>query len=262
MLTRVLKVPLVTPATISELEGELPQYITRHFNKDFVVPDVEKPLKELTLSGSYLFGTIFGYRPADTTQDGRLGDFQEGLQREVFMSRTGMYNISDGGYSISSTRVNGFEDPVAVEYAVNDYCSCASHGKFSRERALRLRASKNPDVNYYVVYDLKKLKNALQKMLQDDLETKDLSILIRNVVYGEKDRVWEAESEFHRQSDKDHLGFWLGNSFVKSENYKHEEEVRILIFDAQKAGRLPNKAKPMSWHDEGIADAIEDHGCF
>ena len=263
VIGREVSVPNLSAKQISEIEGEQPTHITRHFNKDAYTTSDERSLRDLTLSGSYHFGTISGYRPADNRLvGGRLGDVQEGLQRQVFKSRNGSYNADIDGMNLKDVKIVGFDDPVAIEYRVNDYCSCASIGKFSLERALTLRAKGNEDVNYYAVYDLSKLMTAIQEILLEDTSKRNFKILSRPVLYGQKDRVWDVEAGFQHREARDHLAVWLGTAFVKPSNYMHEEEIRLILLDPERAGNLPDNAGSVSWVDARIAAAIVEHGSF
>jgi len=227
--------------------------ITRHFNRKYA---------EITMSGSFRFGTIEGYRPADQAQLGRFSDYQEGLQREVFHSRTGIYNIKLDDGVLSDNTIIGFSDPVAIEYRVNDYCSCSSIGDFEKERALLLRSRGNPDIDYYVVYDLRKLLSAIDLTISERSDLAHLTAISRKVEYGQKDRHWRIEEQYTHKEDRDHLAVWLGNAFVKSPDYCHEEEVRILLTDLKEAGGLRSEFSEVILKDERIAEAIVASGAF
>lgn len=263
VIRREVNVPELSADQISEIEDERPTYITRHFNKDSDTTSGETSLGDLILSGSYHFGTISGYRPADNRLvGGRHGDVQEGLQREVFSSRSGIYNANIEGLGLNNVRISGFENPVAIEYRVNDYCSCASIGNFLRKRALTLRDKGNDDINYYAVYDLSKLMAAIQEILLEDSSKQHYKIISRSVSYGQKDRIWEVEHDFHHKEARDHLAVWLGTAFVKPSNYAHEEEIRLILLDPARAGNLPKNTGSVSWVDARIAASIVDHGPF
>ncbi|WP_221830457.1 hypothetical protein [Paracoccus yeei] len=227
--------------------------ITRHFNKN---------ITSITLRGSYRFGTIEGYRPADCAQVGRFSDHQEGIQREIFHSRSGIFNAKIGSATFENVSIDGFENPIAVEYEVNDYCSCSSVGDFSHDRAIMLRERGNPDIDYYSVYDLPKLIEAISEILKEKEDTAHLSVICRAVSYGEKDRHWQVEDRYDHTEQRDHLAVWLGNAFVKSPDYSHEAEIRMLIIDPSKPGQLASGSTYITLNDQRIADAIVDHGSF
>jgi len=263
VIGREVSVPKLSTEQISQIEGEQPTYITRHFNKDAFTTSGERSLRDLILSGSYHFGTISRYRPADNRLvGGRLGDVQEGLQREVFRSRSGSYNVDIDGAILNDVNIAGFDDPVAIEYRVNDYCSCASIGRFSLERALTLRAKGNDDINYYVVYDLSKLMAAIQEILLEDTSKRHFRIISHPVLYGQKDRVWEVEAGFQHREARDHLAVWLATTFVKPSNYTHEEEIRLILLDPERAGKLAENVDSVAWVDARIAAAIVEYGSF
>ncbi len=263
LIAHDVAVPELDIGKLSEIEGEQPAYITRHFNQNARIPGGDHRLLDLVLAGSYHFGTIFRYRPADSRlSSGRLGDLQEGIQREVFGSRSGIYNAEFDGISLRNVGISGFENPVAIEYRVNDYCSCASIESFSLDRALALRSKGNEDLNYYAVYDFSKLRAAIQSILLEDSSTQHLRLISRSVSYGEKDRVWEIESGFQHQEDRDHLALWLGTVFVKPSHYEHEDEIRLILLDPVRVGNLPEDSCSISWIDARIAAAIVEHGSF
>lgn len=248
-----LRVPTFNENDLSKIVYSDAEFITRH---------VKASILSQTLSGSFKFGTIEGYRPADKGLDGRFGDHQEGIQRDVYRSRNGDYNGELHGMSFFDVRINGFENPVTVQFSVNDYCSCSSRGLFSINRARRIRDNGNPDLGAYAVYDLKKLRLAIQSIVAEKGDTKHLKIISRNVDYGEKDRQWEFDGFLKDKADKDHTAIWLSSIFVKSHSYQHEDELRMILVDPSEAGNLPKTAEAIFLEDARIADAIVDSGTF
>lgn len=253
MMRRTIAVPSLTTASLASIAGQSPQTITRHINRKYL---------QDTIKGSFRFGTIAGYKPADTAQGGRLGDLQEGSQRQVFSSRTGVYNGNFIGANFRDVSIDGFENPIVIEYSVNDYCSCSSINGFRQDRANTLRARGNPDIDTFVVYDLEKLTKALREIFAENSMWQHFEILSREVIYGEKDRHWSVEGEIEITDDRDHLEIWLGTSFVKSTAYEHEEEFRMLVIDPSKAGQLAEDIKHLLIQDPRIAGAIIEHGHF
>lgn len=248
-----LRVPKLTTPMLKALDEKLTPKITRHFNHQHLAG---------TIAGSFRFGTIAGYRPADTAQAGRLGDIQEGSQREVFSSRSGLYDVDLPGMEISGNQLIGFDSPIVLEYIVNDFCSCASIGPFQTDRAFILRSKGNAELDTFVVYDLEKLTMALDEVFSEDTNLQHLKTISRNVVYGQKDRHWDIEGNVSVRDERDSLAVWLGTTFVKPEAYKHEEELRILAVCPDRPGQLPNDAEPMMLNDPRIADAITEYGHF
>ncbi len=251
--TQLVKVPPLSDDDLQRLDSHASALITRHI--------AERHL-DITLQGSFRFGTIAGYRRQDESLIGRFSDFQEGFQRDVFCSRVGLYNGEFGNLTLSDVPIEGFEDPLVHEFSVNDYCSCSSRGEFSRERAHRIRDRGNPDVGAYVVYDLKKLVDALKSIISEQDDNMRLRLFARHVEYGNKDRRWEIENHFNFQACKDYIAIYLGTVFIKSPDYEHEEELRIILTDPNKVGQLSDGAASFILNDPRIADAIVDHGTF
>ncbi|MFC2967727.1 hypothetical protein [Acidimangrovimonas pyrenivorans] len=246
--------PALSLRDIEGIDDTSAEYVTRHFKEDFIGG---------ALRGYFRFGTIASYRPADMKQIGRFSDAQEGTQQETFRSRTGLYDdVAIGGNRILGTTIVGFDNPIVYEYVVNDYCSCSSSGKFDLARAKLLRERGNDDIGAYAVYDLKKLRQAIEDLILEKAETNDLVLIGRDVVYGSKDRHWEIEERFEYAASKDRLAVWLGTAFVKSKDYMHEEEVRMLLIDPRNAGGLDERAEPLEFEDPRIAAAVIDHGRF
>ncbi|MGR3622435.1 hypothetical protein [Pseudophaeobacter sp.] len=253
MMRKKIAVPPLTTASLKSIEGQSPQTITRHINRKYL---------QDTIKGGFRFGTIAGYKPADNAQGGRLGDLQEGSQRLVFSSRTGMYNGNFDGAAFQDVSIEGVESPIVIEYSVNDYCSCSSINGFRQDRANTLRARGNPDIDTFVVYDLEKLTKALREIFAENPMWQHFEILSRRVIYEEKDCHWSVEDEVAITEDRDHLEIWLDTSFVKSRAYEHEEEVRMLVIDPSKAGQLAEDIKLLPIQDPRIAGAVIEHGHF
>jgi hypothetical protein len=245
--------PVLTDDIIQELDANPPETITRHIEAQYL-----KPAQD----GAFYFGTIASYAPKDTALTaGRLGDGQEGTQRDVFNTRSGFFkNAKFGGLELSNVAVEGM-DAVAVEYTVNDYCSCSSLGDFDEDRAGSLRNQGNPTLDSYVTYDVAKLKAALQDILDEQLERK-LRLFGREVIYGKKDREWEIEQRYAHVEERDPLAIYLGITTVKSPNYKHEDEYRMLLVDPEKLGILPPDTPYLFLKDSRIADTIVASGSF
>lgn len=253
LMTRWLEIPMLTEESIKLIQSSPPKYITRHIK----LADLSR-----TLAGSFKFGTITGYRPADEALIGRFSDFQEGLQKEVFKSRSGVFNNEIYGHQFNQFYSWGFDDEMVFEFTANDYCSCSSIGEFSQERAVTIRERGNPDLSAYVVYDFEKLISAIREILIEDLNRSHLSTLYRIIEYGEKDRHWEVEDSVSVVQDRDQMAIWLGTAFVKSPDYTHEEEIRIILFDPEKASRLPDGESALILNDRKIAESVTMHGVF
>lgn len=253
LISKKVDIPKLDSDAIKLIDNVNTKIITRHF---------KETLLDITLAGSFRFGTISRYRPADNNLVGRFSDTQEGLQCNVFRSRTGLYNGRiDDGY-IRNTRMIGIDDPISIEYQVNDYCSCSSIGGFSKLRANQIRDRGNPDIGAYAVYDLNKLRVALKLVFKEKPALNNKILLARNVEYGEKNRSWDVEENFNIKLDRDQLAVWLGTTFVKSIDYQHEEEIRILVVDPNKVACLDEKAEPELLNDPRIADCIIEYGKF
>tara|TARA_R110002020_G_scaffold98621_2_gene234594 strand:+ start:14833 stop:15651 length:819 start_codon:yes stop_codon:yes gene_type:complete len=257
LISARVQIPHLDATTLSRLNSHKTKVVTRHFSNN-----EENRLLEKTLNGSFKFGTIVGYRPADEAQIGRFSDLQEGLQRDVFRSRDGTYNAEIGGIDISKSSMIGIENPLVHQVEVNEYCSCSSRGSFDLERAKVLRERDNPDLNAYVVYDLVKLLTAIKDIVAESKERENLRIVAREVQYGDKDRSWEIDGRINFGPERDHLDDWLNNIFVKSTEYCPEDELRIILLDPARAGLLSNEERPYILNDDRIASAIIDFGNF
>lgn len=252
-ISRPILVPTLSDQDITTINNYNGRYITRH---------IPRRLLPITLEGSFRFGSIASYRPKDSQLHGRFSDYQEGRQREIFRSHSGIYNVKVEGVNLSDVRISGFENPIVIIYEVNDLCSCSSIGEFSSNRAATLRSRGNGDVNAYVVYDVGRLITAISDILAEHDDTANMGIIVRKVVYGEKDRHWVIQDRYENTQDRDFLAVWLGNVFVKSLDYIHEEEVRIVITDKDRAGQLSDAIDSKIFKDERIAAAIVAHGNF
>ena len=253
LLRQSVKVPFLDKDALALINDETITQVTRHFNKDLLAR---------TLSGSFRLGTISQYRPADSSQIGRFSDSQEGLQREVFTNPSGIYSGDLNGNKLENNKIVGFDDPVAIEYIVNDYCSCSSIGKFSEQRAQLIKNRGNSQLSAYAVYDLPKLRQAIEEILSETDFRKHSQTIIKTVHYGAKDRRWDVEGRMSLSNDRDAVSIWLNNAFVKSTDYNHEEEIRLLLVDPKNIGGLAEDTKELILNDPRIADSIIDHGIF
>lgn len=229
------------------------QFLTRHFDSRYL-----KSFEE----GYFRFGTVAGYKSADMRFIGRLGDHQEGRRREVYRSTSGIYSGVSGGRLFLNNRISGSDHPIVFERVSNDYCSCSSLGKFSIGRAQEFREHGNADIGAYAVYDLMKLRESLSKILLESNDLKDLVPVGRPVIYGEKDVTTSFIGHFYHDSNQDQLEQWSKITFVKAEEYKHEEEFRLLLIHPARIGGLNSEAPPLPITDRRIADCIVDSGIF
>lgn len=246
-------VPNLDDGLISALNTYNGSRLTRHFNEKWM---------GATLEGSFRFGSVYSYRGSDTQLQGRFSDYQEGVQSETFRSRTGLYSGHVGGADLQDNIISGYDNPVELRYEANDYCSCSSIGDFDERRALTLRERGNPDINRYVVYDAKKLISTIREMMSESPDFKDCAIFAQKVLYGEKNRHWKVEGFFDDKSQKDFLAIWLEIVFVKSPDYIHEQEVRIVIASLNLAGRLNTECTEYLFNDRRISDSIVQSGSF
>lgn len=225
--------------------------ITRHIDIKYL--DAAK-------RGYFRFGTLIGYRPKDEMLIGRFSDVQEASQLNYYRSRTGVYNYYGASSSYIDCVFSGYDYGMAIEFFCNDYCSCSSRSDFNMQRALTLRSKGNPDIGAYIVYDVKKLIDALNEILNE--EHPHLSLIHMPVTYGQKDRAWDIEGYHKDIVDKDKIAIWLGTAFVKSIDYRHEEEVRILVINKKSPGSLSVKNEYLAFEDKRIADSVIRYGLF
>jgi hypothetical protein len=233
------RAPLISEDLFQMIELDSPEFVTRH---------IEECYLESALNGYFRFGTLINYRAVEGGAiAGRLGDHQESRVQEIFNSRSSFFETAIlEGIEVTNTSFSGTANQIVVETIVNDFCSCTSIGEFSLTRGVKVRdceidPSKKPGA--YLTYHLPTLKAALKEHLSSASELSGLSILGRNVEYGQKDRHWEVEENFSYQQDRDALAIWLGIAFVKSLSFEHEEEYRLLLIDPSGPGGLNDDAK-------------------
>lgn len=250
--------PSITEQQIEEIEGEQPEYVTRHVEEQYLAG---------ALKGYYRIGTLVNYRAKENDTAGRLGDVQESRQHEIFRSRTGYLNnaLVDGVFFENVSMVD-VEKHIVFETVVNDYCSCTSQGVFKSDRANKIRdaeddSKKKPGA--FITYHLPSLKIAITEYLQRNPKLRHLKVIGRKVSYGEKDVTWEVEEDFSHKFEADALAIWLGISFIKSPTFSHEEEFRLLLVDPKNPGSLDYEANTIIIEaDEAIAAACVASGVF
>ncbi|RVH50686.1 DUF2971 domain-containing protein [Sinorhizobium meliloti] len=247
--------PAVTDEQIRQIEGDEPEFITRHISSD-KLPAARQ--------GFYRFGTTAGYAPKDAQLNpGRLSDIQEGRQLQAFRSRNGHFKrFAIGEGVLTNVSLVGFEHDVVVHFKANDYCSCSSIGEFDPTRAGQLKARGNPDIGGFVTYNLRRLRLAIREIAKETENLTQMKVIGRQVTYGHKDLKWEVEDSFDHDEQRDSLAIWLGISFVKSHAYQHEEEYRLILSDPAKLGRLSEDTGVWQVTDARIAAAIVASGVF
>ncbi len=227
--------PKLSNDVITSIAKEQPEYITRH---------IEERYLESARKGYFQLGTLIAYRAKENAASGRLGDHQESRIQEIFNTRSGYFKeASLPGVEITNASIAGTEQQIVVETVVNDYCSCSSIGEFSHERGENIRqrevdSEKRPGA--YVTYHLPTLKSALVDHFSKLPTQSELILLGRSVQYGEKDIKWTVEETFSYQHERDALAIWLSIAFVKSPNFAHEDEYRLLLIDPSGPGGLPD----------------------
>lgn len=253
-IQRIVKVDALTRQQLQQIESAPEDFVTRHFPKQFLQSNVK---------GYYSFGTIEGYRPADNNLNGRFGDLQEGIQLENFHRPDHVYeDVKIAGTRFTNVAVFGDGPQIGLQYSVNDYCSCASRGSFSLDRAERLRNNGNEDIGAYVVYDLPRLKLALQEVLFEIREYSNLLVMTKSVRYGDKDLTWPIDGIYVHAETREPLQIWLDAAFTKSTAYQHEEELRILAIRLDSIGALPTGSGGITLNDPRIAATIVAQGEF
>lgn len=237
-------------ATLSDWEVAT---ITRHLDRQWL---------DEARNGYFRFGTIQGYAPKDNALNtGRFSDFQEGIQISSFASRSGFFRRFETGDGGGLSNIGVLGGRVAVEFNVNDFCSCSSIGDFKIDRARVLRGKGNPTLGAYVTYDLRALVRAFEFLIPRSASTKGLEVVGRKIDYGVKDQHWQIEESFKLDGHRDPLAIWMSTAFVKSPAYLHEEEFRMLLVDPKRLGQLTD-AESMEFKHRSITDAIVDTGEF
>jgi hypothetical protein len=246
-----LDCPAISEEEVEELNVKKDRYITRHIKRKYL---------ESTLKGNFRFGTLLEYRPKDENLIGRFSDVQEASQKNYYRSRSNVYNYYGSTLSMTDCLFIGYDYGMLIEFFCNDYCSCASRDSFHILRAINLRNLGNPDIGAYVVYDFDLLISAIQQILKEQYP--QLSIIYKPVIYGKKDRHWHIEDHHADAITKDKIAIWLSTAFVKSVDYSHEEEIRIIIIDRRYPGGLSKEITELIFEDERIASSITDYGYF
>lgn len=249
-----LSCPMLSCQDIASLHTTSANFITRHFDRKYLAA---------TASGYFRFGTVASYRSADRRQVGRFSDAEEASLWKSFQSDAGkLDSVQFNGNQINNISSSGVKHLVRVEYHVNEYCSCSSSGKFSHSRAMLLRDRGNPDVSAFVVYDLHKLRIAMLEIISEETSLKHLALIGRDVEYGVKDQHTIIEGRFLDPTEADQMSIWVRSIFIKSADYSHEEEVRLVLIDPNRVGLLDESIAEQVFMDDRIKDSIVDKGTF
>lgn len=231
-------------------------HATRHINADHILGN-RNTLKDETLDGSYKIGTLeeYGSNIANI-QDSRLNDRLEGKTTTIVDSQLNQYYGKIGSHRISQLKIVGAESPIKHEVIMNEYCTCLSKGTYNKQRAESLISSGN-DINYYFVYDLKKLINAIKNELENNKFYFD-TYIYRLIKYDKA--VIKLNNEELNIPIKNNIETWNSTIFTKSSNFKLEEEVRLIPTNRSQLGKLPKNSKPIILKSDEIKNSIIDHG--
>ena len=256
--------PPISLEEIDRLTTDEPKYITRY---------IEARYLEAANRGYFRMNTLVNYRATEAESSGRLGDVDESVQQETIRPRGNYIHsgiVKDGKSTILmlGNKVYGYNamDAVKTEFIANDYCVCATRGRFSLARGKALRENesdedKKPDA--YVTYDLAKLKSAIQKELRKHEGLPFLQMFCMDVTYGHKDNLWSVGEVFNNPSKIDPITRWLEIAFRKPRRFRHEDEFRLLAVDIEHPGGLDVDAKLIEFKDScDISNAIVDSGVF
>lgn len=255
LLEHPLECPPLSSEQLASIGKSEVTTITRHIDLQWL---------ESARNGYFRFGTIKGYAPNDKALNtGRFSDYQEGVQLSTYRTRSGFFRDfqTGAGGGLRNVEIIGAEYPMAVEFSVNDLCSCSSVGQFDIERARTLRDKGNPTLGAYVTYDLQALTRALEFLITRNVSTRGYAVIGRTIEYGSKDRHWQIEESFSLAGHRDPIAIWLSTAFIKSPAYQHEEEYRLLLIDPRKPGQLEGQ-EMMAFQHGSIVNAIIDTGEF
>lgn len=152
-------------------------------------------------------------------------------------------------------------NPLQIDYQFNDRCLCASLGPFRNDRAQILRQKGNPDLDSYVVYDLKKLHAAFLHRVRT-IYGRQQAVFGQEVTYGERNTRLPLSAKGPNWVGPAGLEQWLRTAFTKPVDFSHEEEYRLLWTNAAKLGALGEHEQPISITSPQIAAAIVTMGKF
>lgn len=250
--------PPISKALLNNIQANEPEFITRHFEERFL---------ESYRAGYFRFGTLSQYRATEEESSGRLGDHQEGrVQDEIYRKDGKFQKAYVNGADFSGATFEDCDKQIVTELTANDYCSCSSTGVFRSARAKVLRDAevdpkKKPGA--FITYNLKRLRQALEKHFLDDPALPAFGLVGRHVQYGEKDGVWEMPKSFEFQRGDDSFVLWLEIAFLKSQRYAHEEEYRLLLADLSGPGTLDDQTERIIIeNNKDIAAAIVASGTY
>lgn len=251
-------------AKIKKLQDSDVRYVTYHFTKGHEPADC---LQSKILQGSLRFGTLESYRSQEFGILGRMGDEDEARQFAEYISATGDLGTFSHGPQIHNNTFIGMDQSTRVikETRVNDYCGCFSLGKFKSERLDAFRDAEPKDEDKpdaYVTYDLGRLVAGIKKALLSKDQTKKLQVLARCVEYKDKnsqETVWNQVPSTNLE-DEAALKLWLKASFYKQERFRHEDEMRLLLFNKKLPGGLPEDSDALFLEHRLIENAIISNG--
>jgi SEC-C motif len=256
LITNNISCPILLAEEYNKYQNFDQVWLTRHFNSNYMTSN---------RNGYFHFGTTSGYNSKDQQKNAaRLSDPQEGRLQFSFHNPEGQYEHAKIGTNVfknNNLYENGRE--MVVEYLSNDYCACFSNGDFDLKRAKKFREEKNPDIDAYVVYNLKKLILALNNNLSKRDEYSDFQLIGSRVSYDIKDVGFTVGKSFSYPLDQDLKIKWFNMNFVKSLDFAHEDEFRLLFMNPNLPGRLNAYTPKLEiTSDESIAATIVDYGTF
>ena len=123
-----------------------------------------------------------------------------------------------------------------------------------------MRERGNPDIAAYAVYDFELLRTAVEEALLEKDSTRHLRLIARKVRYDHKDIDLLIEKGFVLDDHFYPILNWVESVFVKSPNYLHEEEVRLLVVDPNNLGNLDDNITELTIGSDRIAGSIVFHG--
>ena len=230
------------------INAEAPEYITRYITGYL----------EAGLGGQLFIRPLAKHRATEEGILGRLGDHREGLTADAVTSTPGSFEaLKIGGLKARNVEFRG---SVALEYEVNDYCLCASIGRFSDEQLQGLRSNGNDDIVAFITYDAKKLISAIDDLAQAGLANGVRQVIAKAVTYDVRDTHLEVPPEYDHEDKRKPFETWLATAFVKPPGFVHENEFRILLTDPRAPGALPEETEPLFLESPGIRDSIVESG--
>lgn len=239
----VMPIPL-TPGPLTE-EVQVRESIhscstvTKHFKRHHY---------QFAVQGYARLGTLSSYKAREDKVQGLFGDELESLLvKRVSPPKFGTtfidkWEIGVGSTSnISITTPSGVS-PFEIHYTASGNAFCASVKNFDVERAARVQKAGNPKLSHFITYDLDLLISGIRYELHQRFPKRDIGIIVRQIDY-KKEKLIIPNSHTISEAQETDVPTWIDACFTKPKRFSIEQEIRILVFDAEQPDR------PLDSHD-------------